>query len=153
MFNVCLKCFTDKPQTHFLWKNTHINVSPFSVKTSIAWLFLQKWTISLIPFGNTLQKSRFNQIKTTTAISFWANYCLLDVRVTATTLECNTPAQNVFTGIIMTVWQNRQTWHYFITAVCHAVCGRAIYIQYCCWYPQYWIFEDAIFNQLLFLRL
>ena len=44
------------------------------------------------------------------------------MRVTAATLECNTPAQNVFTVIIMTVWQNRQTWHYFITAVCNANC-------------------------------
>ena len=104
------------------FERTHINVSPFSVKAWIAWLFLQKWTISLILFGNTLQKSCFNQIKITTAISFWANYCLLNVRVTAATLECNTPAQNVFTVIIMTVWQNRQTWHYFITAICNANC-------------------------------
>ena len=116
-YSKCLMFASTALQTSLkqvFFERTHINVSPFSVKTSIARLLLQKLTTSLI--------LRFNQIKTTTAISFWANYCLLDVRVTAATLECNTLAQNVFTVIIMTVWQNRQTWHYFITAICNANC-------------------------------
>ena len=75
-YSKCLMCASTALQTsleHIFFEKKHINISPFSMKTLIARLFLQKLTISPILFGNTLPKSRFNQIKTITAISFWAN--------------------------------------------------------------------------------
>ena len=121
MFDMCLNSSTDKPRTHFLWIK-HVNISPFSMKTLIARLFLQKLTISPILIGNTLPKSRFNQIKTITAISFRANPVCWMFRVTAATLQCVTPVSNVFTVIMMKIWHHRHTCHHLITAVCYAEC-------------------------------
>ena len=67
---MCASTASQVSLQHIFFEKEHINISPFSVKTLIAWLFQQKLTISPILFGNTQRKSRSNQIKTTTAIPF-----------------------------------------------------------------------------------
>ena len=54
--------------------------------------------------------SLLNQLPT----SPFVRTLLLNLRVTAATLESNTPVQIVFTMILTTIWHHRQTWHYFI---------------------------------------
>ena len=97
-------------------------ISPFSLWTSINRLFCQELTISPIIFGETHNKSCCNRSHSHKNKLPICAFGFLNTRVTAATLLSNTSVQTVFKMITMTIWLHRQTWHFLITAVCHAKC-------------------------------
>ena len=119
MFNVRLNCFIDKPQTHFLRKCRCI-ISPFSVWTLIAWLFLQRFTISPIYFGKTMKiplQSKPFSLKQLPVSHFGQT---MFVRITEWAIlrfKCYLQL------VIKKIWHNFwQTWHVFMTIICHSEC-------------------------------
>ena len=70
-----------------------------------------------IVFGNTQWKSNINQPPS----PFWLTL-FVECESQCSYFGVIYTSLKWFTVIIITIWHHRQTWHYFITAVCYSEC-------------------------------